>query len=381
MTPDLPLASRLRALARWETGLVVLAVAIVVLGASTSEEFLTSRNFFYMGLNVGEVAIMALPMTLIIVTGEIDLSVASTLGMASALLGFLWNDGLPMPLIIVIVLAVGALAGLFNGLLVTRIGLPSLAVTIGTLTLYRGVALILLGPNTVSTFPASYTTIGIAPVPGTDLPYSIAIFIVLAVACGILLHATPVGRAIFAIGANTQAATFSGVRVKRIKTLLFVTSGVLSSLAGILFTFRLATAISNNGIGLELSVVAVVLFAGVSIFGGRGTVIGVVLALFTFAAIQSALLLTNFDQRAAGIVTGGLLLVSVLIPNVPALADRVRRSVSRPSRPADAPPAGPAPLDVGAEATEAEQQPDPAPHGAGQARQHSGGATVRGGSG
>lgn len=323
--------ARLRPIARWETGLVLLAAFVVIFGASTSPEFLTSRNFFYMSLNVGEVAIMALPMALIVISGEIDLSVASTLGMSSALLGFLWIRGWPMPAVLVAVLAAGAIAGLFNAVLITRLGLPSLAVTIGTLTLYRGVALILLGPNSVSSFPVAYTNVGILPFPGTDIPYSVVIFLVLAVLVGITVHATPAGRAIFAIGLNKQAAAFSGIRVTRIKTILYVVSGVLSALAGILFTFRLSTAISNNGTGLELDVVAVVLFAGVSIFGGTGTIAGVVLALFTFAAMQNALLLVNFNERAAGIVTGSLLLASVLVPTAVSYLSRQRSGLDGPT--------------------------------------------------
>src|SRR6184192_1438284 len=153
-------------LLRWETGLALVVVIIGIVGASVSAQFFTSSNIFNLGLSYGEIAIMTLPMTLIIISGEIDLSVASILGMSSALLGFLWARHWPMLAIFVVVALVGILAGLINGLLVTRVGLPSLAVTIGTLALYRGVALILLGPNTVSDFPSGYIGIGINPLPG-----------------------------------------------------------------------------------------------------------------------------------------------------------------------------------------------------------------------
>jgi rhamnose transport system permease protein len=311
------LAERLRPALRWESGLAVVVALIVIIGSAASPDFLTGNNLFNLGLSNGEVAIMTLPMTLIIISGEIDLSVASILGMSSALLGYLWAKGWPMPAIFVTVAVVGIAAGAVNGLLVTRLRLPSLAVTIGTLALYRGVATILLGANTVSNFPAVYTNLGVNAVPftGNDMTYSTFIFIVLAIVFGVVLHATPLGRSIYAMGASAEAAQYAGIRVKRIKTLLYMVSGFICALAGVLWTFRLSTAVQNNGIGMELNVVAIVLLAGVSIFGGKGSLTGVVLAILAFAGIQNALLLTNFNQEASGIVTGGLLLASVFLPN------------------------------------------------------------------
>ena len=332
-TVDAPVGWRSRIPARnmlrWETGLGIVVLAIGVLGVSTSSEFLTGTNIFNLGLQSGEIAIMALPMALIIISGEIDLSVASIMGMASAVLGYLFAKGWPMPAIFVVVLLVGAVAGAINGLLITRIGLPSLAVTIGTLGLYRGVANIILGPNTISNFPASYANIGVNGVFNTNLAFSAAIFIVLAVIFGVVLHFTPVGRSIYAMGASPEAATFAGIRVKRIKTLLYITSGVICSLAGVLLTFRLSTAVNTNGLGLELDVVAVVLLGGVSIFGGKGTIVGVVLGVLAFAGISNALLLTNFNQEAASIPVGILLLISVFVPNMAQLTRRLRDAVTR----------------------------------------------------
>jgi rhamnose transport system permease protein len=248
------------------------------------------------------------------------------------MLGYLWARHWPMLAIFVVVALLGAAAGLFNGLMVTRVGLPSLAVTIGTLALYRGVALIILGSSTISNFPAPYSTIGIVAVPHTDVPWNIAIFAVLAVVFGVVLHATATGRSIYAMGAGTEAALYAGIRVKRIKTLLFVTSGVVCALAGVLWTFRLSTSVQSNGLGQELTVVAVVLLGGVSIFGGKGSIAGVVLAVLAFAGLADALLLTNFNQEATGIVTGGLLLISVFVPNAAAVVARSRELLRARSR-------------------------------------------------
>ena len=323
---------------RWETALALIVAAIAVGGTVASPEFLTSYNLFNLGLSNGEIAIMALPMTLIVISGEIDLSVASTLGMSSCLLGYLWERHWPMIAIFVVIAVVGLAAGAVNGLLVTRLGLPSLAVTIGTLTLYAGVAQILLGPNTVADFPSTYTNLGVNAVPGTDgaVSYSALIFAVLAVMFGVVLHATGVGRSIFAMGAGSEAALFAGIRVKRVKTVLFMISGLVCAFAGVLYTFRLSTSVANNGVGLELDVVAIVLVGGVSIFGGKGSVLGVVLGVLAFLGIQNALLLTNFNQEASGIVAGGLLLVSVFLPNVAsawrwgAARYRARSAIPRP---------------------------------------------------
>jgi rhamnose transport system permease protein len=317
-----------RLLARWETLLVIAVLGLVVLGTALSPVFLTPGNFTNLIAALMEVAIMALPMTLIIVAGEIDLSVESMAGLASAILGFLWAAGVPIWIGIPVVLVIGALGGLMNGLLVARAGLPSLVVTLGTLALFRGLALIVLGPRGISDFPDAFTELGFGRVPGTPIPWPFVIFIALAVLLGIVLHRTWIGRQIYAIGKNAGAARYSGVRVTRVKIGLFVLSGLIASLAGIILTSRLSSARADAGAGMTLTVVTVVLLGGVNIFGGSGTIPGVALAVIAVAVMQNALRLASVTVEVQSIALGSLLILSVVIPTFAHQAksaiDRVR---------------------------------------------------------
>jgi rhamnose transport system permease protein len=238
--------------------------------------------------------------------------------------------------IIPAVLVVGALAGALNGVLVTGLGLPSLAVTIGTLALYRGLALVILGDEAVADFPTQFTDWGFGSFAGTDIPNPTIVFLVLAVIFGVVLHWTGIGRSIFAMGANEEAARFSGVRVKRIKFWLFVVTGAVAALAGIIYTFRFASARADNGAGLELSVVACVLLGGVSIFGGRGNLLGVICAVLLLGTLRNALTLNDVSAEVLTIVTGSLLLLSVLGPSLGARiqeALRTRRGAESTTQP------------------------------------------------
>jgi rhamnose transport system permease protein len=319
-----PSQSWMGTLMRWETLLLVLLGGTIAFGAAVSPYFLQSSNFFYICLNVGEIAIMALPLTLIVVTGEIDLSVASILGLSGVLMAELFKHGWPIWPAMILAVVLGALLGVVNGFLVTRVGLPSLAVTIGTLTLYRGIAQGILPTDTIGGFPTNLASIGVIPIPHTHIPYSIAFFAVLAVIFGVVLHSTPLGRAIFAIGAAQEAAFFAGIRVKRIKFWLFVLSGTLSGFAGVLWTLRFASARYDAGTGMELFVVTIVLLGGISIFGGRGTIAGVIVAVAVLGCLQTALTADLMPAQDQTIVVGALLLASVIIPNGGELYRRVR---------------------------------------------------------
>ncbi|GAB2890391.1 ABC transporter permease [Streptomyces mayteni] len=323
-------SNRLAALVRWETA-VVLALLLVVLGASLGVDgFAEARNAKFLLLDAVAVLLIALPVTLVVITGEIDLSVASTLGLCSAVMGQLWLSGWPLELVVVAVIALGAVLGAVNGLFVTGFGLPSLAVTIGTLAAYRGLAFVVLGDQAVADFPTDWTEAAADTVAGGALPWAMVIALVLAVGFGVTLHLTPFGRRLYAIGNNAQAAAFAGIPVARAKFWLFVASGAVAGLAGVYWTLRYANARADSGEGLELSVVAAVLLGGVSIFGGRGTLLGVLAGVLLLATLRNALQLADVRADTLDIVTGALLIASVVVPNVVALA-RARLRRRRPA--------------------------------------------------
>lgn len=310
----------------WEALLVVLLLVCCVIGNALSPYFLTSFNFYALTSNIMEIAIMALPMTMIIIVGEIDLSVASILGLASVVLGQFWHLGQPMWLAIVVALLVGIVAGWINGVIVTRLGLPSLVVTIGSLALFRGLAYVVLGDQAVSNFPAAFTNLGFGTIAGTEIPWSGLIFAVLAIIFAVVLHFSRLGRQLYAMGSNKEAARFAGINVNRTKLILFIVAGLLSALAGIIFTARLSSARPDNALGFELDVVTVVLLGGVDIFGGRGSLLGVILAIFIVAAIQNMLSLVNISGDIQSLVIGLLLILSVLGPNI---ARRIQVAIAR----------------------------------------------------
>lgn len=325
-----------RTFLRWETGLLVVLVLVLWFGSSEVPGFLTTINIFNVSLNSGEIGIMALPMLLIVITGEIDLSVASMLGLSGAVAGVLFEAGTGIWVSIVVALLVGAVGGFLNGYLVAVMGLPSIAVTIGTLGLFRGVALIILAPRTVTGFPDWFTGIGTVPVFGM-MSYSVVIFVLLAIGTIVVLRSTGLGRAIYAAGLQPEAAEFSGIRVRHIKLWLFVLSGVVCALAGLLFTAKNASVSYNAGTGLELTVVAIVLFGGASIFGGKGTAVGVVLSLAVIGFVQQAITqipasptVQAIKPQLAQVVVGVLLVLSVIVPG---RGEAIRRLMRRRHRP------------------------------------------------
>jgi rhamnose transport system permease protein len=303
-----------RVLLTREFAVIGLLVGVFAYANGNVEAFDGPLTLYYLFLDMAPILLIALPMTLVIVTGEIDLSVASVVGLSSVLVGLLHQDaGMSIPAAAVVAILVGAVCGAFNGFLVAYVGLPSLAVTIGTLALYRGIAVGLLGTKAVTDFPEKWTDLAKQRiVEDSSYPVVLIPFLVLAVVFVLMLHFSSFGRGIFEIGLNDEAAHFSGVNVARTKFLLFVMAGAVAALAGIYYTLRFGSARGDNATGLELQVIAAVLLGGVSIFGGRGALHGVIAGVLLIGVLNSAMRLEGYTVNVINIVIGALLVLSVI---------------------------------------------------------------------
>jgi rhamnose transport system permease protein len=301
-----------RTLLTREMAIIALLVVVVVVASTTVNGFGDSQTVYNISRNFLAPLLIALPMCLVMITGDIDISVGSMVGLSCSMLGLLFRAGVPLELAMVIVLVMGALGGLLNGLLVTRIGLPSLAVTIGTLALFRGLAIGMLGTSTVTKFPKWWTDLTKIAIGGTGIPLTMVSFVILAAVFVYLLHFSAFGRDVFAIGRNVQAAAFSGVDVSRTRTILFVLTGVISAVGGIYWTLLRGVARGDVGTGLELQVIAAVVLGGVSVFGGIGAIHGVVAGVLLISVLSNALQLVGLTADVINVITGVLLIGSVV---------------------------------------------------------------------
>jgi len=301
-----------RVLLTRETAIIALLILVIVIALGTVRNFDSPLTITYLLRDVAPILLIALPMTLIIITEEIDLSVASIVGLSSVTAGILTNAGWPFALAALAAIVVGTICGAFNGFLVTVVGLPSLAVTIGTLALFRGIAVGLLGTTAITDFPEYWTDLAKANIPGTPVPVITIPFVLLAIVFAVLLHFTPFGRSLYAIGLNKEAAQFSGIDVGLTKFILFVLSGAVSGFAGVYFTLLYSNARGDNAMGMELQIIAAVLLGGVSIFGGRGALHGVIAGVLLIGTLGSALRLAGVTSDIINVITGVLLILSVV---------------------------------------------------------------------
>lgn len=300
---------------RWETLLLAILIVSIIVNIAQSPNYLTINNIVNLFILHIEKIIVALVMTFIIINGEIDLSVASVMGLAACVLAKLYESGVPVEIGIVVGLVAGILCGAFNGFWVAVVGLPSLAVTLAGLIGYRGVARILLEDRSIGNLPAWFDNLGQQPLIG-PFPLAILVFFLLLGVAIVLLQSSAFGRYVYVIGNNREAARYAGVKVRRVKLTLFVASGFIAALAGLLFAARLGAVRGNTAEGFELDIITMVLLGGVSIFGGTGTLTGVGLSILIILNLRNGMSLINVTGNIQTSVIGALLILSILVPVV-----------------------------------------------------------------
>lgn len=319
------LSESLGRLKSWEGFLLVLLLLIIIGNSLNSPAYLSVGNQINLFSLSIEKIIVALVMAFIIINAEIDLSVASMMGLSACTLGWLHEQGVPIGLAFLIGLAVGALGGAFNGFWIAVVGLPSLVVTLAMLIGYRGLARVLLEDRSIGNFPDWFDALGQKALVG-PFPLAMLIFFALVVIAIIILHYSGFGRYVYVIGNNREVARYSGVKVRRVKMSLFIASGTVAALAGLLFAARLGAVRGDVAMGFELDIITMVLLGGVSIFGGSGSLYGVLLAILIVLNLRNGMSLANITGHVQTGVVGVLLILSVLVPN---MVSKVRDILNR----------------------------------------------------
>lgn len=311
-----PFKFSINLLLRQEVLLVILLAIAIIINSRLSPYFLDATNLFNTTVNFTDKGLIAFPLAMVIITTGIDLSVASTLAMSTIVMGTAFMAGVNIWVAVAIGLLTGMVCGLFNGLVISKLKLPPLVVTLGTFSLYRGIAVMLTGVNTVRGF-SDLAFLGQGKIPGTPVPLSLVIFLVCALVFGLILHKSTFGRFVYAIGNNEEASRFSGIRVDRILIILYMISGLMSAFAGIVMASRFGcTARNDIALGAEFDVITAVVLGGVNILGGSGSIFGVVLGLILIGLVRLGMSLVNVPPRVQTGVIGLILILSILIPQI-----------------------------------------------------------------
>ena len=312
------------ALRSWEGFLALLLVCIIGLNAFNTASFLSVENQINLFVLSIEKAIIALIMAFIILNAEIDLSVASMMGLSACALGWLVQQGVAAPAALLACLLIGALGGAFNGFWITVVRLPSLVVTLAMLIGFRGMARVLVEDRSIKEFPAWFEALGQQPLIG-PVPLSMMIFFAFLVLAVVVLQYSGFGRQVRIIGISEEVARYSGIQVARVKMILFTASGLVAAITGILFAARLGTVRGDMGLGFELDIITIVLLGGVSIFGGSGSILGVILAILIVLYLRNGMALSNITGHVQTGVIGIILIMSAMIPNIRSLVGKSGR--------------------------------------------------------
>jgi rhamnose transport system permease protein len=301
-------------LLRQEGILIIIMIAAVVILSSLSEPFRTVDNLLNQGRLLTEIGLVALPMTFIIITGGIDLSVGSIFGLCAVILGYTWDVlGFPLELAIVTALGVSALAGFINGWFIVRVGVPPLIMTLATLALYRGLAEGISQGRSARGYPDWFFQLGQGEFLG--VPTQLWVLLIATLIVGVILARTVFGRSLYAIGNNETGTRFSGIPVDRYKLFIYTFSGFMSGLAGYIFVSRVSTTRSDMGTGLELDVIAAVVLGGTSIFGGSGTILGTAIGVLLIQLLKNGLSLTGVTGDSTIMIIGLVVIFAILINN------------------------------------------------------------------
>jgi len=327
--PDRLRNGKERALKSWESLLFLVAVVIFAVNTFASPHFLDPWNLSDATYNFTEKALVALPLALVIISGEIDLSVASIIALASTLMGTAMHMGAGPWELVAVGVFVGIVCGAVNGWLITGLGLPSIVVTIGTMSLFRGIAFIILGDKAYTGYPDLLSWFGQGYV-WYVFTFELVLFIVMAVVFYVLLHRTNFGRVVYSIGNNPVAAQFSGVRVARVKFILFVLTGLMCGVAAVCLTGRLGSTRPSIATGLELEAITMVVLGGVNINGGSGSILGVVLAAIIMGLVTFGFSLLNVPGIVMSIFVGSLLIVVIAIPKL--VKSRASKGIRKASK-------------------------------------------------
>lgn len=302
---------------RWEFILIVLFLIVNVMNASFSSKYLNVDNLFTAISTFLVKGFIAFPMAYILMMGDIDLSVGSTVALSATVLGVSFNGGLPMGLAVVLALLCGLLCGFLNGLILTSFPeLAPMVVTLGTMTLYRGITEMILESQSSGGFHECtwfynlyYARIG-------SIPYIFILFVLLAVVFGFVLHKTPFGRHLYAIGSNRLAAQYAGVPVQRIRLICYMLVGLICGLSAVFYSSWMGTVRSDIGAGYELEAISMVVLGGISTAGGKGNFPGTVIAIFTIGLLKYGLGLINVNSQTILMIIGAILIFVVMLPNL-----------------------------------------------------------------
>jgi rhamnose transport system permease protein len=301
---------------RWESILVLFILVAAVLGWALSPHFLNTENLWSQSRSFIVVGFLALGLAPVVVTGNIDLSGESVLAICAVILGLLYKQGVNVWEACVVVVILGSLIGLLNGVLTAVFGLPSLVVTLASLISFRGLAYVILGEHPIAGFPDSFVALGNGNLGATLIPQSLVAFGTVSLVIFVMLHLTIWGRRLYAIGANPASAALSGVPVRRMQISAFVLSGALAGCASILLAARYNSVRADVATGVLLSVLTVVLLGGISIFGGSGNLGGLLLSLVLVGLIQNGMSLANIAEEGQHLIVGALLIAAVVIPRL-----------------------------------------------------------------